>query len=154
MNLKLIDLAKKNLEEYISVKDVLELIADTQQTPLSFVATFLISQGFETDIPTYDADRFFVIHSNDSYNWGKFEYTNDILANLADNNEYNDSFIFNEHNPPEKLKNTYWKRSELYNLNLIKSLSIDSYFRAQDIRACHQLSQMIVDAKQIADKKF
>ena len=134
INLKLIDLAKKNLEEYISVKDVLELIADTQQTPLSFVATFLISQGFETDIPTYDADRFFVIHSNDSYNWGKFEYTNDILANLADNNEYNDSFIFNEHNSREKLKNTYWKRSELYNLKLIKSLSIDSYFRAQDIR--------------------
>lgn len=34
----------------------------------------------------------------------------------------------------ENLENTYWKRKELYNLELIKNLSLDFYFRVQDIK--------------------
>lgn len=133
-DLKLIDLAKKNLEEYIAIKEVLELIAKTQQTPLSLVATFLISQGFETKIQTYEADKYYVVRSDDSWNWGHFEYTNEIISNLADNDDYFDTFEFSEKDIPKYLKDTYWKRSELYNLELIKKLSLDFYFRVQDIR--------------------
>ncbi|EOW5402256.1 hypothetical protein ACWJFB_002488, partial [Acinetobacter baumannii] len=86
--MKLLELAKKNLQEYISVRETLELIASTQQTPLSYVAIFLISQNFDTNISTYDVDRFFIVHSNDDFNWGTFQYTNSILSNLADNDKY------------------------------------------------------------------
>jgi len=131
---KLLELAKKNLQEYISVRETLELISSTQQTPLSYVAIFLISQNFDTNIATYDVDRFFIVHSNDEFNWGTFQYTNSILSNLADNEKYKEVFTFDDSSLPENLANAYWKRSELYNLDLIKQLSIDFYFRVQDIR--------------------
>lgn len=136
--MKLIELAKKNLQEYISVKETLELISSTQQTPLSYVATFLISQSFEKDIPTYDADKYYSIHSNDDWNWGMFQYTNSILSNLADNEIYKDVFTFSGNDLPENLENTYWKRKELYNLELIKNLSLDFYFRVQDVKIIAQ----------------
>ncbi|ELX8745917.1 hypothetical protein ACWL9T_001506 [Acinetobacter baumannii] len=132
--MKLLELAKKNLQEYISVRETLELIASTQQTPLSYVAIFLISQNFDTNISTYDVDRFFIVHSNDDFNWGTFQYTNSILSNLADNDKYKTIYVFDESDISENLKDTYWKRSELYNLNLIKDLSLDYYFRAEYIK--------------------
>lgn len=132
--MKLLELAKKNLQEFISVRETLELISTTQQTPLSYVATFLISQSFETNISTYDADKYYVIHSNDNWNWGQFEYTSSILSTLAENDKYKESFVFDGTDIPENLKDTYWKRSELYNLNLIKDLSLGCYFRAEDIK--------------------
>jgi hypothetical protein len=134
LDLKLLDLAKKNLREFTSTREVLEVLATTQQTPLSYVAAFLISQSFETNIPTYNADKYYVIHSNDDWNWGKFEYTYSILSKLADDEKYKHALIFDENDIPEDFTNTYWKRSELYNLDLIKDLSIDSYFRAEDIK--------------------
>lgn len=134
LKLKLLDLAKKNLREFISIREALEVLSTTQQTPLSYVAAFLISQSFETNISTYNADKYYVIHSNDDWNWGKFEYTYSILTKLADDEEYKHALIFDENNIPEDVTNTYWKRSELYNLDLIKNLSIDSYFRAEDIK--------------------
>ncbi|RDJ55049.1 hypothetical protein, partial [Acinetobacter baumannii] len=106
----------------------------TQQTPLSYVAIFLISQNFDTNISTYDVDRFFIVHSNDDFNWGTFQYTNSILSNLADNDKYKTIYVFDESDISENLKDTYWKRSELYNLNLIKDLSLDYYFRAEYIK--------------------
>lgn len=132
--MKLLELAKKNLQEFISVREALELISTTQKTPLSYVATFLISQGFETNVSTYNADKYYVIHSDDDWNWGKFQYTDSILSALADNDKYKEIYVFDESDIPENLKDTYWKRSELYNLNLIKNLSLDYYFRAEDIK--------------------
>ena len=150
--MKLIELAKKNLQEYISVKETLELISTTQQTPLSYVATFLISQSFETNVPTYDADKYYSIHSNDDWNWGVFQYTNSILSNLADNEIYKDAFTFSGNDLPENLENTYWKRKELYNLELIKNLSIDFYFRVQDIKIIAQHTSY--DSKSFDSKEF
>jgi len=150
--LKLIELAKKNLQEYISVKETLELISTTQQTPLSYVATFLISQSFETNIPTYDADKYYSIHSNDDWNWGVFQYTNSILSNLADNEIYKDAFTFSGNDLPENLENTYWKRKELYNLELIKNLSLDFYFRVQDIKIIAQYTSF--DSKEFESKEL
>ncbi|MEG0604163.1 MAG: hypothetical protein RR487_06625 [Acinetobacter sp.] len=150
--MKLIELAKKNLQEYISVKETLELISTTQQTPLSYVATFLISQSFETNIPTYDADKYYSIHSNDDWNWGVFQYTNSILSNLADNEIYKDAFTFSGNDLPENLENTYWKRKELYNLELIKNLSLDFYFRVQDIKIIAQYTSF--DSKEFESKEL
>ncbi|HRB84373.1 MAG TPA: hypothetical protein PLW46_08720 [Acinetobacter johnsonii] len=150
--MKLIELAKKNLQEYISVKETLELISTTQQTPLSYVATFLISQSFETNIPTYDADKYYSIHSNDDWNWGVFQYTNSILSNLADNEVYKDAFTFSGNDLPENLENTYWKRKELYNLELIKNLSLDFYFRVQDIKIIAQHTSF--DSKEFESKEL
>jgi hypothetical protein len=132
--LKLLELAKKNLQEFIGVREALELISNTQQTPLSYVATFLISQNFEANISTYDADKYYVIHSNDNWNWGQFEYTSSILSALADNDKYKAAYVFDTNDIPENLKDTYWKRSELYSLNVIKDLSLDCYLRAEDIK--------------------
>lgn len=132
--MKLLELAKKNLQEFISVREALELISTTQKTPLSYVATFLISQGFETNVSTYNADKYYVIHSDDDWNWGKFQYTDSILSALAENDKYKENFVFDETDIPENLKDTYWKRSELYTLDVIKNLSLDYYFRAEDIK--------------------
>ena len=132
--MKLLELAKKNLQEYISVREALEIIASTQQTPLSYVAIFLISQNFDTNISTYDVDRFFIVHSNDDFNWGTFQYTNSILSNLADNDKYKTIYVFDESDIHENLKDIYWKRRELYSLNLMKDLSLDCYFRAEYIK--------------------
>ena len=143
--MKLLELAKKNLQEYMSVRESLELIASTQNTPLSYVAVFLISQNFDTNICTYDADRFFIVQSNDNFNWGIFEYTNSILSCLADDDKYKERYIFDENDLPENLKNTYWKRSDLYNLNLIKELSLDCYFRAEDIKNILSKFPVILD---------
>lgn len=101
---------------------------------MSYVATFLISQNFEANISTYDVDKYYVIHSNDNWNWGQFEYTSSILSALADNDKYKEKYIFDTSDIHENLKDTYWKRSELYNLNLIKDLSLDCYLRAEDIK--------------------
>ena len=150
--MKLLDLAKKNLQEYISVREVLELIASTQQTPISYVAVFLISQNFDANISTYDVDRFFIVNSNDDFNWGVFPYTNSILSNLADNEIYKDAFTFSGNDLPENLENTYWKRKELYNLELIKNLSLDFYFRVQDIKIIAQHTSF--DSKEFESKEL
>lgn len=150
--MKLLDLAKKNLQEYISVREVLELIAITQQTPISYVAVFLISQNFDANISTYDVDRFFIVNSNDDFNWGVFPYTNSILSNLADNEIYKDAFTFSGNDLPENLENTYWKRKELYNLELIKNLSLDFYFRVQDIKIIAQHTSF--DSKEFESKEL
>lgn len=118
----------------MSVRESLELIASTQKTPLSYVAVFLISQNFDTNIRTYDVDRFFIVQSNDNFNWGIFEYTNSILSSLADDDKYKERYVFDENDIPENLKATYWNRHDLCNLKLIKDLSLDYYFLAEDIK--------------------
>ena len=148
--MKLLELAKKNLQEYISVRETLELIAKTQQTPLSYVAIFLISQNFDTNIYTYDVDKFFIVESNDEFNWGVYQYTNSILSALADDEKYKGALKFNDSELPEILKNTYWKRKELYSLELIKNLSIDFYFRVPDIQIITQYT--VYDSKEFDTK--
>ncbi|RZG72447.1 hypothetical protein [Acinetobacter sp. WCHAc060025] len=131
--MKLLDLAKKNLEEYISIVDVISILAKTQNTPIRYVGTFLLSQKFEEDIATYFCDKFYVIHDNDEYNWGKFTDTNQFLLEISENEELEEAFTFHEKNISTLLSSSYWKLSDLYNLKLFRELSIDFYFRIKKI---------------------
>jgi len=133
MKLKLLELAKKNLEEYISIVDVISILAKTQNTPIKYVGTFLLSQKFEEDIATYFCDKFYVIHDNDEYNWGKFTDTNHFLLEISENEELEDAFTFHEKNISTLLSTSYWKQSDLYNLKLFHKLKIDFYFRVKKL---------------------
>ena len=133
MKVKLLDLAKKNLEEYISIVDVISILAKTQNTPIKYVGTFLLSQKFEEDIATYFCDKFYVIHDNDDYNWGKFNDTNQVLLEISENDELEDAFTFHKKNISILLSSSYWKLSDLYNLKLFRDLSVDFYFGIKKI---------------------
>lgn len=133
MKVKLLDLAKKNLEEYISIVDVISILAKTQNTPIKYVGTFLLSQKFEEDIATYFCDKFYVIHDNDDYNWGKFTDTNQVLLEISENDELEDAFTFHKKNISILLSSSYWKLSDLNNLKLFRDLSVDFYFGIKKI---------------------
>lgn len=133
MTVKLLELAKKNLEEYISIVDVISILAKTQNTPIKYVGTFLLSQKFEENIATYFCDKFYVIHDNDEFNWGNFTDTNQLLTEISENEELDNAFSFHEKNISTLLSTSYWKLSDLYNLKLFRELSIDFYFRVKKI---------------------
>lgn len=131
--MNLLDLAQQDLKNYVSVEYCLELIARTQDTSLSYVALFLLNQGFETQVSTYSVDKYFIVNSEDNWNWGKFENTFSILSELYDD-EFKEKTVFAIDSIPNYLKNAYWKRSDLYNLDILKKLHLDFYFRLEDIR--------------------
>lgn len=134
----LLELAKKNLDGYISVIDTINFIAKTQNTPIKHVALFLLSQRFESDIATYDVDQYYIVQSNDDYDWGVFNETNNILREIAEISDPLNLFfeITKESNIVNynKISSFYWKRSDLYDYKLIKNLKIDWFFRLKDIQ--------------------
>lgn len=83
----LLELAKKNLEEYISVVDAISIIARTQETPIKTVGIFLFNQKFDEKIPTYSCDKYYILH-HDDLNWRTFSNTYQILSEIADSDEY------------------------------------------------------------------
>ncbi|NWK75141.1 hypothetical protein HYG93_12840 [Acinetobacter sp. SwsAc6] len=132
MKLKLFDLSKKNLEDYISVIDVISVLAKTQETTIKYVAIFLLNQKIEEKIPTYICDKYYVLH-DDEHNWGKYTNTYQVLTEISGNEEFEDVFIFSEKNISKLLSNSYWIQSDLYNLKLFRELSIDFHFRIKKI---------------------
>ncbi|MDV7614219.1 hypothetical protein R4666_03645 [Acinetobacter baumannii] len=134
----LLELAKRNLDEYISIIETINFLAITKNTPVKYVALFLLSQRFETDISTYEVDKYYIVQSNDEYNWGVFNETNNILRKIA---EIDDPLeLYYEINKAsnvlnyDELAQYYWKRSDLFNYKLMKSLRIDWFFRLKDIQ--------------------
>ncbi|MFW1757221.1 hypothetical protein [Acinetobacter guillouiae] len=132
ITLKLLDLAKKNLEEYISVIDAISIVAKTQETTIKYVGVFLLNQMFDEEVPTYSCNKYYVLHDDD-HNWGKFTNTYQILNEISENEEFEDTFTFHEKNIFTLLASSYWKLSDLYNLKLFRELSIDFYFRLKKI---------------------
>lgn len=51
------------------------------------MALFLLSQRYESDIATYDVDQYYIVQSNDEYDWGVFNETNNILREIAEIND-------------------------------------------------------------------
>lgn len=133
LQVKLLKLAQKNLEQYISVVDVISILAKTQDTPIKHVGTFLLNQKFDEEIATYSCDKFYIVHDSDEYNWGKFTNTHQILLEIAENKDFEDTFTFNQNNFSTLQNTSYWKRSDLYNLKLFQELSVDFYFRIKEI---------------------
>ena len=132
ITLKLLDLAKKNLEEYVSVVDAISILAKTQETAIKYVGIFLLNQMFDEEVPTYSCNKYYVLHDDD-HNWGKFTSTYQILNEISENEEFEDTFTFHEKNISTLLASSYWKLSDLYNLKLFRELSIDFYFRIKKI---------------------
>lgn len=132
ITLKLLDLAKKNLEEYVSVVDAISILAKTQETTIKYVGIFLLNQMFDEEIPTYTCNKYYVLHDDD-HNWGTFTSTYQILTEISENKEFEDTFTFHEKNISTLLSSSYWKLSDLYNLKLFRELSIDFYFRIKKI---------------------
>lgn len=130
--LKLLNLAKKNLEEYISVVDAISILAKTQNTTIKYVGVFLLNQMFDEEVSTYACNKYYVLHDDD-HNWGKFTNTYQILNEISENEEFEDAFTFHEKNISTLLASSYWKLSDLYNLKLFRELSIDFYFRVKKI---------------------
>ncbi|KQW98050.1 hypothetical protein ASC84_04665 [Acinetobacter sp. Root1280] len=136
--MKLLELAKKNLEDYISIIDTLNFFAFSQKTPIKHVALFLLSQKFQSDIETYKANNYFIVESTDNYDWGEFIETNNTLVSIAN---LQDPLNLIEEITSEisvlnytELSTLFWKRSNLYNNEVIKSLNIDWYFYIKDIQ--------------------
>jgi len=134
----LLELAKRNLDDYISIIDTINFLAITKNTPVKYVALFLLSQRFETDISTYEVDKYYIVQMNDEYNWGVFNQTNNILRKIAEIDDPLDLYyeINKESNVLnyDELAQYYWKRSDLFNYNLMNSLRIDWFFRLKDIQ--------------------
>ncbi|OCA07214.1 hypothetical protein XM61_18575, partial [Acinetobacter pittii] len=134
----LLELAKRNLDEYISIIETINFLAITKNTPVKYVALFLLSQRFETDISTYEVDKYYIVQSNDEYNWGVFNQTNNILRKIAEIDDPLDLYyeINKESNVLnyDELAQYYWKRSDLFNYKLMNSLRIDWFFRLKDIQ--------------------
>lgn len=129
--MKLLELAKKNLDEYLYIPDFIDFISKSQQTPIKHVALFLLSQNLHRHVQTYRANNYFIIESIDEYNWGEFCETNNLLIEITN---VDDSFYELPKNLIDNnLKNLYWKTSELFDIKIFESLNIDWYLYIKDI---------------------
>lgn len=130
--MKLLELAKKNLEEYISVIDAISIIARTQETPIQMVGGFLFNQKFDEEIPTYSCNEYYVLYE-DELNWNTFSDTYQILSEITNGDEYKEAFTFKDKKVSTLLARAYWKKADLLNFEIFKTLSIDFYFRVQGV---------------------
>ncbi len=131
--MKLLELAKRNLIDYVNVIELIEYIASEHETPTDEVALFLLNQKVDTELSSYECNSSYLIFDHDHFNHGHFTKTLALLNDVKDHasiiyDQITIDYLVNEY------KNYYWKISEILDLQVFKELNVSYYIQRNMIQ--------------------
>lgn len=155
--MKLLELAKRNLIDYVNVIELIEHIASEHETPTDEVALFLLNQKVDTELYSYECNSSYLILDHDHFNHGHFTKTLALLNDVKDHasiiyDQITIDYLVNEY------KNYYWKISEILDLQVFKELNVSYYIQRNMIQQivkyrghkCHLFERETLNKSEIA----